>query len=208
MTLVERYKIPRAFSGERADKILRQALQEKKLNQSAFTGRSFLLRLFEEERVKVAGEVISSGRRLRSGEVLEFSLPATQSKAKKTPLFYPQEVYENEHFFVFAKPPFMAMHGGKGIREEEYTFADYLLKQYPEVTSIGESPERPGMMHRLDKDTSGIVLIARTEEAYSGLKELFLERKIQKTYLALCFGLFSDRSGVIDFPIRRQRSSL
>lgn len=202
------YKIPRALSGERADKIVRQALKDKQRVLGESDGRSFLTSLFEASRVRVAGEVVSSGKRLRSGEVIQIDVPEVVAPVKKEPAIWPEKVYENEHVLVFHKPAFMAMHGGVGIRQTEYTFADYLNAHYPAISTIGESSERPGIVHRLDKDTSGIVLVAKTDEAYTALKNLFLERKIQKTYVALCYGLFKDETGIIDFPIRRQRTTL
>jgi len=204
------YKIPKMYSGERADKVVRVALKRKGLWENDFTGRTFLTALFEMGHVFVSGKAIDASKRLRSGETLQFSLPGQgiQKKTKDTPLFWPEKLYENEDFLVFNKPPFMSMHGGVGIRQNDYTFADFLRAKYPEVASIGESLERPGIVHRLDKNTSGVVLVAKTEEAYHGLKEIFLERKIYKTYIALCYGLFKEKEGVINFPIRRQKSSL
>lgn len=202
------YKIPRALSGERADKTLRQALLDKHVVESELEGRSFLTTLFEAGRVRVGGKAVTAGKRLRSGEILEFSVPETTIQPKNEPPIWPEKIYENEYLMVFHKPAFMAMHGGVGIRQTEYTFTDYLLAHYPELATIGESSERPGIVHRLDKDTSGIVLVAKTDEAYLGLKTLFLERKIRKTYIALCYGLFKEKHGIIDFPIRRQRTTL
>ncbi len=204
------YKIPKAYSGERADKVVRVALKRKGLWKNDFTGRTFLTALFEAGQVAVLGTPIDASKRLRSGETLQFSLPDEEAKklAKETPRFLPETLYENEYFLVFNKPAFMSMHGGVGIRQNDYTFADFLREYYPAVTSIGESLERPGIVHRLDKNTSGVVLVAKTEESYTGLKELFLERKIHKTYLALCYGTFKEKDGVITFPIRRQKSSL
>ncbi len=204
------YKIPKMYSGERADKVIRAALKRKGLWENDFTGRTFLTALFESGQVAVLGTPIDASKRLRSGETLQFSLPDEEAKklAKETPRFLPEKLYENEHFLVFNKPAFMSMHGGVGIRQNDYTFADFLREYYPEVTSIGESLERPGIVHRLDKNTSGVVLVAKTEESYASLKELFLERKIHKTYIALCYGTFKDMEGTITFPIRRQKSSL
>ncbi|MEK9174227.1 MAG: RluA family pseudouridine synthase [Patescibacteria group bacterium] len=204
------YKIPKAYSGERADKVVRAALKRKGLWENDFTGRTFLTALFEAGQVSVLDTPIDASKRLRSGETIQFNLPDEEDKkrAKDTPRFLPEKLYENEHFLVFNKPAFMSMHGGVGIRQNDYTFADFLRDSYTEVAGIGESVERPGIVHRLDKNTSGVVLIAKTQEAYTGLKELFLERKIHKTYVALCYGVFKEVEGSITFPIRRQKSSL
>ena len=210
MNIAYTYKIPKAYSGERADKVVRAALKRKGLWENDFTGRTFLTALFEAGQVAVLDIPIDASKRLRSGETIQFNLPDEDAKklTKDTPLSLPEKLYENEHFLVFNKPAFMSMHGGVGIRHNDYTFADFLREYHPEVIAIGESLERPGIVHRLDKNTSGVVLVAKTEESYAGLKELFLERKIHKTYIALCYGVFKDTEGSITFPIRRQKSSL
>jgi 23S rRNA pseudouridine1911/1915/1917 synthase len=205
----ERYKIPKAHSGERADKVMRIALKRKGFWEDDFTGRTFLRTLFESGEVTVSGLPIDGSKRLRSGETILFTLPDKVSMHKKeTPLFLPEKLYENDLFLVFNKPPFMAMHGGVGIRKSHYTFADFLIEHYPEVATIGESIERPGIVHRLDKNTSGVVLVAKTEESYKALKDLFLERKIHKTYIALSYGIFKEKKGEITFAIQRQKGSL
>jgi 23S rRNA pseudouridine1911/1915/1917 synthase len=209
MNKPERYKIPKAHSGERADKVMRVALKRKGLWEDDFTGRTFLRTLFESGEVTVSGLPIDGSKRLRSGETIFFTLPDKISMHKKeTPLFLPEKLYENELFLVFNKPPFMAMHGGVGIRKSHYTFADFLIEHYPYIATVGESPERPGIVHRLDKNTSGVVLVAKTDQSYIDLKELFLERKINKTYIALAYGIFKEKKGEINFPIQRQKGSL
>ena len=84
----------------------------------------------------------------------------------------------------------------------EDTLVDWLVKRYPEVKKVGDDPEtRPGIVHRLDRDTSGVILVARNQDYFLYLKSLFQEHKVEKTYLALVFGKFKEKEGVINKPI-------
>ena len=206
------YRVPKILSGERADLIVRKALalKGKKEGTEVYPSRQKLLSLFGQGLVLFEGKPVEASRRLSAGNILTF-LPEPekkkgQRKVCKTTL--PELLFENEYFFVFNKPAGLAMHGGGGVRETEYTFADYLLQKYPFLRDVGEDETRPGIVHRLDKDTSGIVLVARANDAYDELKYLFTERMIQKQYLALVEGHLRETSGVITFSLKRSKNSL
>ena len=84
------------------------------------------------------------------------------------------------------------------------TVADFLLKQFPEIKMVGDEPEiRPGIMHRLDKDTSGVMIIARNQKSFEALKNRFQKRLIEKTYLAIVCGRLREKTGIINLPIGR-----
>lgn len=88
------------------------------------------------------------------------------------------------------------------------TLVDWLVKKYPEVKRVGDDPkERPGIVHRLDKDTSGVMVVARTQDAFENLKQIFKERRAEKSYLVLVAGTPKKKSGVIDAPIGRLRAN-
>lgn len=115
-------------------------------------------------------------------------------------------IAETDDFLVLNKPAGLSMHPvRKGQRN---TLTDWLSTRYPHIVGVGEVPERPGMVHRLDKDTSGIVLIAKHQKAFMALKSLFQERKIRKEYLALVYGTVASPSGVIDKPLGRVKGSI
>lgn len=121
-------------------------------------------------------------------------------------------IYKNKDFLVLNKPAGILTHGIKnqklGIRENELTVADWLLKHFPEVKNVGDEPSmRPGIVHRLDKDTSGVLLIARNQKFFEYAKKLFQERQIQKTYFALVCGKLIGQ-GIIDKPIGLKSGSL
>ncbi len=118
----------------------------------------------------------------------------------------PEIIYESEHFLVVAKPAGLQVHGAKvaGIPRAAGgpTLVDWLLARYPEIKDVGDDPAtRPGIVHRLDKETSGVMLVARDKTGFDYLKDLFKKREIKKTYLAVVEGMFKDNTGVIDAPI-------
>ncbi|MDO8600515.1 MAG: RNA pseudouridine synthase, partial [bacterium] len=114
----------------------------------------------------------------------------------------PEIIYTHDDFFVINKPPGISVHGGKNISGP--TLTDWLIKQFPEIQKVGDDPiTRPGLVHRLDKDTSGVMVIARTQHAFEYLKHLFKNRRIEKTYLALVSGHIAKKRGVINLKIGR-----
>lgn len=117
----------------------------------------------------------------------------------------PKIIYEEKEWAAIFKPAGLQMHHARAAGAsdtERATLADWLSKRYPETREVGDDPgERPGIVHRLDRDTSGIVLIARSQNYFSYLKSLFQEKKISKTYLALVRGHIRENSGTIDKAI-------
>jgi len=131
-------------------------------------------------------------------------------------------VYEDENFLAVYKPAGVLVHPIHETRSMGYeakndknknatrcmlyatgTLVDWLLKNYPEIKNVGDNPEiRPGIVHRLDRDTSGVVLIARNQESFDYFKKLFQTRQIEKNYLALVYEEVKPRTGTINKPIR------
>jgi 23S rRNA pseudouridine1911/1915/1917 synthase len=109
-------------------------------------------------------------------------------------------IYEDKNVVAINKPPHLLVHPyGEG---KEKALTDWLLKHYPEVKKIGDDPaQRPGIVHRLDKDTSGVILVPRTQDYFKYLKELFQTHGIKKTYLALVWGKIEEKKGTINKPI-------
>ena len=107
-------------------------------------------------------------------------------------------IYKDKDLLVVNKPAGLLVHPTKFSNEP--TLTDELLKKYPEIRGVGEDPMRPGIVHRLDKDTSGVVLVARNPHYFSYLKNLFQTHEIKKSYLALVVGLL-EGNGVIDKAI-------
>lgn len=110
-------------------------------------------------------------------------------------------IYESPELLAVNKPPGISVHPSR--KEPEGTLIDLLLEMYPDLAGVGENQQRPGIVHRLDKETSGVMVVARTQEVFLGLKALFKERKTEKRYLALVDGIIKEPRGKIDFPVGR-----
>lgn len=112
-------------------------------------------------------------------------------------------IFENDDYLIINKPAGLIVHGGPGISEEVLT--DWLRDSYPEIETVGEDPLRPGIVHRLDKEASGLMIIAKTQKSFLHFKKLFQNRRVSKKYFALTHGQISKDDDVINFPIRRAR---
>src|SRR3989344_3550739 len=111
----------------------------------------------------------------------------------------PRVIYEDKDFLAIDKPAGLLVHStGRG---NELTLVDWLLKRYPEIKKVGD-PYRPGVVHRLDRDTSGIILVAKNQKYFEYLKNLFQTRAIKKTYRALVYGKMTPKKGIIEKDIK------
>ena len=111
----------------------------------------------------------------------------------------PSIIYEESDFLVINKPAGLIVHP---VKDGEESVVSWLLKNYPEVATVGDDPEnRAGIVHRLDRDTSGVMIIPRTQEAFLFFKNLFQTKTVHKTYIALVYGAPKELKGVIDKPI-------
>ena len=109
-------------------------------------------------------------------------------------------LYEDADLAVLDKPADLVVHPGAG--RDTGTLAHQILDRWPETSGIG-GPGRPGIVHRLDKDTTGALVVARSERAYRALSTAFAEREVEKTYLAIVYGTPQEGEGVVDLPIGR-----
>ncbi|MFO0702942.1 MAG: RluA family pseudouridine synthase [Candidatus Andersenbacteria bacterium] len=114
----------------------------------------------------------------------------------------PSVLHEDADLVVLNKPAGLTVHGGPGVRATE-TLTGWLVEHYPEVQGVGENPARPGLVHRLDADTSGVMVVARTPQAFAKLKEAFKSRAVNKTYLALVEGAPTWERTTSDLSLRR-----
>jgi 23S rRNA pseudouridine1911/1915/1917 synthase len=118
-----------------------------------------------------------------------------------------EKLYEDENIVAVNKPSGLVVHADG--RTEEETLCDLLLEEYPEINGVGEPLElkdgsvinRPGIVHRLDRDTSGVILIAKNNDTHQFLKEQFKNREVEKTYHTFVYGNIKEDEGVIDRPI-------
>ncbi len=145
---------------------------------------------------------------------VEGSIPSTPT------MLTPQILYEDRNFLAINKPAGLLVHPIKieGVRlkvKDETTLVDWLIKKYPEIKKVGDLPAgrqatqiRPGIVHRLDKDTSGVILAARNQRYFEYLKKLFQTGQIKKIYLALVWGKLEPRKGIIEKPIKIKAGSV
>lgn len=109
-------------------------------------------------------------------------------------------IYEDKNLIAINKPAGMLVHPTNISKEK--TLVDFLFKKYPEIKKVGDDPEnRPGVVHRLDKDTSGVIVIARNQKSFEYLKSLFQKHEIKKTYIALVWDKVIPQKGMINKPI-------
>jgi 23S rRNA pseudouridine1911/1915/1917 synthase len=123
----------------------------------------------------------------------------------------PSVIYEDSDIIVLNKPAGLPVHADG--RHERKTLVDWLVVQYPELSGVGEEQrlpdgtviDRPGIVHRLDADTSGVLVVARNQKAFNTLKEQFQNRETRKVYRAVVYGPLKDERGIIDKPIGTAR---
>ncbi len=119
----------------------------------------------------------------------------------------PELIYQDADLIVVSKPAGMPVHEAK--HSTDYSLCDWLLERFPEIKDVGDIranenvPYRPGIVHRLDKQTSGVMVVARNQESFIRLKEIFKSRAIEKIYTALVCGRLKENTGTIASPIGR-----
>lgn len=141
-----------------------------------------------------------AGERLEGGERLRVVLPPPQPAELRPEPVELEVVYEDEHLVVVDKPAGMPVHPGPA--HGGGTLVNALLARYPDLPGIG-GVQRPGIVHRLDKDTSGLIIVARTQAAHAALSEQLKRREVQKTYLALLEGQLRPDEAMIEAPVGR-----
>ncbi len=186
-----RFTVAEADAGTRLDRAL--AAREE------IGSRAAAEHLVEDRAVTVDGALLPKRHRLAGGELIEVRLPEPADAPRPEPVTV-EVVYEDEHLVVVDKPAGIAMHPGAGRRDG--TLAGQLLAL---GARGGEDPDRPGIVHRLDRDTSGLLVAARSDDAYAELQRMIRERRVERRYLALVRGRPRSRTGRIDAPVGRDR---
>lgn len=181
---------------ERLDIFLHNKLRE--------LSRSYIQKLIKQGFVKVNGRKCKAGHLLKYADKIEVSLPSYETSEEKCISIEPEIVYEDNDIIVINKPAGVVVHPAPGHIND--TLINILLKRYPEIKQAGTA-DRPGIVHRLDKDTSGLMIIARNRRSYENLIEQFKNRRVKKTYLVLIKGKIEPRHGIIDAPIGRHPSN-
>lgn len=187
------YTIPAGTRRVRADKVLARAFPEH--------SRAAFQRAFDAGLVFADGKPLAQSAEVRGGQVLSFTLPATRPSELK-PVAIPLEIlYEDAHLIVINKPAGMVVHPGVGTGED--TLVHALLAHCAGTLSGVGGVERPGIVHRLDKETTGLLVVAKTDAAHRALADQFATRAIQKEYLVLVSGVPTGGAGTISRAISR-----
>ena len=153
----------------------------------------------------VARPTTKPSRTVQPGEVLTLHLPAPQATSLQPETVPLDVVFEDDTLVVINKPAGLVVHPAHG--HTSGTLVNALLARYPDLAALAEtdrdSTSRPGLVHRLDRDTSGLIVVARTPAALQHLRRQFKSRTVEKIYLALVFGRPAAANGLIDVPLGR-----
>lgn len=197
--MTEPLRIIVASSGERLDKHLADALPSY--------SRAQLQQWIKAGQVKVndSTDGIKAGSKPRAGDVIIVEFPAEQD-LRPQPEDIPLKVlYEDDDIAVIDKPAGLVVHPGAG--NPTGTLVNALLARYPQMQNMDDDEEmeegRAGIVHRLDKDTSGLIVVAKHKEALTNLMEQFRDRTVEKTYVALLERTPRTLTGIVDAPIAR-----
>lgn len=162
--------------------------------------RSRIQHLIRSRLVVVNGSPARPRDLVREGDRIVLTEPPPEQIDARPEAIPLNVLYEDDDLIVINKPAGLVIHPGAGQRE--HTLVNALLHYFPKLSGIG-GKERPGIVHRLDKETSGCLVVARTDEAHRGLSAQFASRSVEKIYLALVAGKLRKRSGVIEERIGR-----
>jgi 23S rRNA pseudouridine1911/1915/1917 synthase len=182
------------MAGKRADLAISAALEKEGIDCS----RSRLQKLIEEGLITAGGLPIKSNLKLQAGEQVQVIFPSPKTldvRAEDRPI---DILYQDEHLLVVNKPPSLSVH--PSTTQAEGTLVNILLHHVKDLSGIGGTL-RPGIVHRIDKNTSGALVITKTDRAHQGLSEVFAKHDIERVYHALCYGLPSP-AGAPEKPIR------
>lgn len=195
-------------TGERAGMRLDVFLQAQETGRS----RSQIQKLIKEGLVTVNEKKVLPHHFLKEGDTITLSSRAERREERDPDVHAnPRVITETDEYIIIDKPAGMVVHPSEamlrrsGSEGERFTLVDWLLERYPTMYTVGADPVRPGIVHRLDKDASGVMVIARTQESFESLVRQFKLRQIKKEYQILVYGQVTPRDGVIDLPIGRSK---
>lgn len=188
--------VPRQRQGERIDQVLVAELNEQ--------SRASIQRLIREHHVLMQGEPVRAAYRVRGGETIDITLPPPRRSRLEAEPFPLDILFEDADLVVVNKPAGMTVHPGAGARSG--TLVNALLHHCADLSGVG-GEERPGIVHRLDRDTTGVLLVAKNDLAHRDLAAQFKARTVSKLYEALVWGQPRFTSGSIDKPIGRHRTA-
>lgn len=186
-------KVEEESAGKRIDSLI--STIDKDLS------RSTVQRLIEEENIKVNGKKIKDSYKLKVGDEIEINIPEAKEidlKAQDIPL---DIIYEDNDIIVVNKPKGMVVHPANGNLDG--TLVNAVMARCKDSLSGIGGEIRPGIVHRLDKDTSGAIIVAKNDKAHISLSEQLKNHEVKKTYLAIVRGIIKEEEATINMPIAR-----
>ena len=198
--LLKKIRVSEEDSGKRLDHTIAKYIPE--------ISRSQLKKYFNPEGETVCGIFVDGQRkkphyRVKEGEIIEVIIPENKPPILRPLKMELEIIYEDDDILVINKPPGIPVHPGSGHRDD--TLANALIYHFRETGSLSSigGEERPGIVHRLDKDTSGVLIIAKNDPAHTEISKQFSERTVEKEYEAIVKGTLFPEKGVIEKPIAR-----
>ena len=194
----ETFSVPAEEAGVRLDRFLAAKIAD--------VSRARVQQLIEQQLVEVDGKAARASMRLRGGEAIRVLGPVAVEPLRAIAEDIPLDiVYEDDDLAVINKPAGMMVHAGAGATEDARnrgTLVNALLHRFGTLSEVG-GDLRPGIVHRLDKETSGLIVVAKNDEAHRRLAAQFAKREVKKTYIALVHGWLKAERGTIDKSISR-----
>jgi 23S rRNA pseudouridine1911/1915/1917 synthase len=193
--------------GKRIDKFLASAFAKAPADKQEFFSysRGEIIRNIKAGNILVNGKKVKPSYKLHQDSIISCKLPTTNHELIPNPSLKIKIIYQNENLIIIDKPAGLQVHPDK--YETKNTLVNWLVYKFPKIKSVHDnSPDawlRPGIVHRLDKDTSGVMAIAKNIKAFLELKNLFKSHEIEKKYFALVYGKLKNKSGVISKLIAR-----
>ncbi|MBX9572486.1 MAG: RluA family pseudouridine synthase [Candidatus Obscuribacterales bacterium] len=191
-------KVEQQAEAPRLDAFLSASLADRSLS------RSRLQKLIDDGKVLVDGKLAKPSLKLYGGEHIELSLPEAEPLSLKAEAIPLQIAYEDEQLIVINKECGQVVHPGAGVSEG--TLVNALLAHCQNSLAGINGSLRPGIVHRLDKDTSGLLVVAKTDQAHQSLSEQISKREAKRVYLALLEGQLPADTGIVDKPIGRHKT--
>ncbi len=194
-----KFNVEEKDNKKRLDKFLTENLSD--------WSRSQVQKIIKNNQVLLGNKPVSANYKVKIGDEIILEEPHNnfnsllKEKASQFKLKDIEIIKATKDYVVVNKPAGLTVHGGEGVRG--ITLVDLLLEKYPNLRKIGDDPARPGIVHRLDKEVSGLMVIALNQNSFDDLKKQFQKRTVFKKYLALVYGAVDKEEGEIVFPIKR-----
>ena len=193
---METYKVTELQANMRLDKILVSFMPDK--------SRSYIAKIIDEGNCFVNGNIAKASLKLKAGDTIEIDVPENKPlevKAEDIPL---DIVYEDSDILIINKQQGIVVHPSNG--HWEHTLVNAILHHCNDLSGIN-GVIRPGIVHRIDKDTSGLICVAKNDKAHNFLAEQLKDHTMARDYIALVRGVIQENSGTIDMPIGRDKNN-